>query len=560
ADGSKSGGEISVNTQTANDQDNRAITGLVNGGFVITWDDPGVQNANPDVKAQVFDANGNKLGGEFLVNTQTAGSQQFSSVTGLSQSSALPNGGFVVAWADSSTSAVKAQIFDLAGNKTGAEFVVSTRQVFRLQSVPFVTELRNGNFVVSWKDFSGLDGDNSPAGIKAQIFTPNGTKVGSEFLVNTATAGSQAQSAITALANGDFVVVWSDPSGVGGDASGMAVKAQVFSSNGVKIGGELLVNTFTANDQKDPTVTAFGPNGFVVAWSDSGATNGVGNGVQGQIFTILNTDENTAQPISIAATSTDTDGSESLNIVVSGIPNGAVLSDGHGHSSNLGATSVDVSSWTLGSLVITPPQDFIGNFQLTVTTSAIDSAILSDGTVHTSTPSQRTQAINIIVTPPGTSSSAHVLGTAGNDTLQGSAANDILMGEGGNDSYLFGRGGGQDQIVNGTTGQTVARGELDFGANISNEQLWFQQNGNDLSIAVMGSQDRITVAGWFSSSTSQLAEITTADGAKLDSGLAQLVQAMAAYSAANPGFDPTTATQAPDDSNLQTAIATAWHH
>jgi len=39
----------------------------------------------------------------------------------------------------------------------------------------------------------------------------------------------------------------------------------------------------------------------------------------------------------------------------------------------------------------------------------------------------------------------------------------------------------------------------------------------------------------------------------------QLVQSMAAYSAANPGFNPTTATQVPNDPNLQSAIAAAWH-
>jgi hypothetical protein len=35
---------------------------------------------------------------------------------------------------------------------------------------------------------------------------------------------------------------------------------------------------------------------------------------------------------------------------------------------------------------------------------------------------------------------------------------------------------------------------------------------------------------------------------------------MATYSANNPGFNPATATQMPTDSNLQSAIAAAWHH
>jgi hypothetical protein len=125
---------------------------------------------------------------------------------------------------------------------------------------------------------------------------------------------------------------------------------------------------------------------------------------------------------------------------------------------------------------------------------------------------------------------------------------------------VFNRGDGQDQIVNGATGQTP-RGELDFGAGITDQQLWFQQSGNDLAIEVMGTQDRMTIAGWFDPNTpSQLNDIKTSDGATLDhSAVAQLVQAMATYSAGNPGFDPTSATQAPNDTGLQTTIAASWH-
>jgi hypothetical protein len=51
----------------------------------------------------------------------------------------------------------------------------------------------------------------------------------------------------------------------------------------------------------------------------------------------------------------------------------------------------------------------------------------------------------------------------------------------------------------------------------------------------------------------------TADGMKLDSQIAQLVSAMATYSANNSGFDPTQASQAPNDPTLQNAITAAWH-
>jgi hypothetical protein len=34
---------------------------------------------------------------------------------------------------------------------------------------------------------------------------------------------------------------------------------------------------------------------------------------------------------------------------------------------------------------------------------------------------------------------------------------------------------------------------------------------------------------------------------------------MATYSSNNPGFNPTTATQAPNDATSQGAVASAWH-
>jgi hypothetical protein len=74
----------------------------------------------------------------------------------------------------------------------------------------------------------------------------------------------------------------------------------------------------------------------------------------------------------------------------------------------------------------------------------------------------------------------------------------------------------------------------------------------------MGSHDQITIGGWFGSAGAQLQEIT-AGGMKIDGGVSQLVQAMASFTSAHGGFDPTTAMQAPSDGALQTAIAANWH-
>lgn len=101
--------------------------------------------------------------------------------------------------------------------------------------------------------------------------------------------------------------------------------------------------------------------------------------------------------------------------------------------------------------------------------------------------------------------------------------------------------------------------ELHFGNGITDNELWFRQLGNYLQIDLLGTSSEVTVSGWFASTNNQLQEIT-ASGLKLDTQVSQLVQALAIYSAANAGFDPTQAAQMPSNSGLQSAVAATWHH
>ncbi len=65
-----------------------------------------------------------------------------------------------------------------------------------------------------------------------------------EFLVNATTANSQSESSTTALADGRFVVTWTDASGSTGDTSGWAIRARIFNADGTQSVQEFLVNTY----------------------------------------------------------------------------------------------------------------------------------------------------------------------------------------------------------------------------------------------------------------------------------------------------------------------------
>jgi hypothetical protein len=151
-----------------------------------------------------------------------------------------------------------------------------------------------------------------------------------------------------------------------------------------------------------------------------------------------------------------------------------------------------------------------------------------------------------------------LIGGTGHDVLVGGAGNDLLVSGSGDDVFRFGTGGGHDVIINGIASNTAASGELQLGAGITADHLWFVQSGSDLEIEVMGTHDTITVADWFDSTAYQLRDIT-AGGLKVDAEVTQLVQAMATYSTGHPGFDPTAVAQTPNDAALHAAIAAAWH-
>ena len=139
----------------------------------------------------------------------------------------------------------------------GTEFLVKTSTA-GAQFMPVATALADGRFVISWTDERG---DGSAEGVKAQIFNADGSKDGTEFLVNTTTAKEQDTSAITALTNGGFVISWTDSSETGGEYYGSSVRAQVFNPDGSKSGAELIVNAGPALSHRDTAITALAGGG-----------------------------------------------------------------------------------------------------------------------------------------------------------------------------------------------------------------------------------------------------------------------------------------------------------
>jgi len=215
-----------------------------------------------------------------------------------------------------------------------------------------------------------------------------------------------------------------------------------------------------------------------------------------------------------------------------------------------------------GSLILT---DGIPGDQITID-NMIDGSVWGVSAVDFADGSSLTaQELLAMATPiTGTTGADTLTGTALGDVFDGKGGTDTEIGGGGNDTYLLQPSYGALTIENGVASSNVANGTLSI-LNESPDDIWLKQVGNDLQVDVMGTSTEATIQGWFSNSYSQLNSITTTDssGTKsvLDTQLSQLIQAMATYSAQNPGFDPTSvANSSITDPALLALANSSYHH
>ena len=147
-------------------------------------------------------------------------------------------------------------------------FVVNTTTL-DTQNKPHVTALADGRFVMTWTDASeNATVGNSTTDVRMRIFNADGTpKTGEIILGSTNGApvpGSQLESTIAMLPDGRFIAVWAEL--VGDDGSQKVLKGQVFSVDGASLG------TFDIGTAVDiaqvPTITVLGADRFMVGWQE----------------------------------------------------------------------------------------------------------------------------------------------------------------------------------------------------------------------------------------------------------------------------------------------------
>lgn len=572
AAGVKQGAEFQVNTTVASMQAAAVIAGLADGGFVVSWASNLQDGSGYGIYAQRYDASGVAQGGESLVNSYTTGDQTDPSIA------ALASGGYVVTWTsadqDGSLTGVYAQRFDADGIAVGGEFLVNTTTA-DTQNQAVVTELANGDLVFSWR--SQLQ-DGNLGGVYAQRFDSDGIALGGEFKVNTTTVEAQRYPTITALEGGGFVVAWESQLQ---DGSAEGIYAQIYDAAGVAVGGEFLVNSTTNNAQTGPVVAPTSDGGFVVTWMSldqdgsqqgifaqrfsasgealspsvhgtsgddtidlrGGGLNGAGHAGNDTYFvafadTLLVEDANQGTDLVRSAISwTLGDNFENLNLIV-----GAAI-DGTGNALDnelIGNSSINLLSGGDGNdtLIGGAGNDTLdGGAGIDLLRGGLDddTYVVTAGDTVAEAPGQGTDTVissvsfvlpvnveilNLVGTDAingtgnglantiyGNSAANILLGGGGDDLLQGGGGNDTLNGENGTDTLQGGAGddtyytGATDSILEGLdSGYDTVYSSINWSLSANLEKLVLtgpavKGTGNSLDNTLIGTDSRNILIG-----------------------------------------------------------------
>lgn len=255
--------ETRVNTYVNDTQMQSKTVALADGSWVVIWSSVHQDGSGWGVFGQLYGEDGTPKGNEFRVNTNGWGDQTQNGRP--AQIVALKDVGFAVVWdeygangagSNQSSWNIRGQIFDANAKNVGDEFYVTTDAGEEL--APAVTQLANGNLVVTWES-----DDGSGRGIFGQVLTSSGSIIGNKFAVNTNTNSWQNAVEITALADGGWLAVWRSDHNA-------RIQGQRYNANGAAVGEE--VNLTGNMDSRGGTVVAMPDGGWIFAFHGSGVS------------------------------------------------------------------------------------------------------------------------------------------------------------------------------------------------------------------------------------------------------------------------------------------------
>lgn len=299
ADGSPLSDEIHVNTITSGNQLDPAIEMRPSGDFIVAWRNAGYTPGL--IKAQRFDASGEKAGGEFALVDGSVGSvSKYDLSMGADAS-------FVVSWTSSSSGQLYARRFDPNGSPVTSPLLIYSEASATFGWSAAVSE--TGDFFVVWGGLylklrkASANGNLADTVVLA---TNYGQEV-KDVIINDAEELSVFWTSIYSSSysmyriNKDLIVTkevevappfdWTNAH-FAMDAKGdfnvvyernQDIWLRRFDREGLGVGAAVRVNSYVSGNQSQPSLAVDGQGNAVVVWTSEGQ-DGSGGGVFGQRF------------------------------------------------------------------------------------------------------------------------------------------------------------------------------------------------------------------------------------------------------------------------------------
>jgi len=214
------------------------------------------------------------MAGEFRVNTYQDNWQRSSEVI------ALRDGCFVVVWesyfntyedGDPVCTYVAAQFYNATGNPVGGEQVLRAVDGW-YSGAPNITQLSNGNLVLTWMETDEDDIFTNGAHIMGQVLSASGTALGSAFQVDTVADFRSVNPEVVALGNGGFIISYGADGTTATPARFDDVYYRTYTAAGVPVGTDHSLNINSYDFDEINTKTAALTNGnSVVVWNSEAA-------------------------------------------------------------------------------------------------------------------------------------------------------------------------------------------------------------------------------------------------------------------------------------------------
>jgi len=258
--GNFTSGAIMANSYAGSIQRDASIATLENGGVVVVWESVGQDGSGEGIYGQRFNAQGIRVGSEFLINQSTAANQSDPSVT------ALNGGKFVVGWLSQSQNGrnssgaanlrnnVMGRLYDGSGAAVGNEYRLNDGDV--LAADPQLATRPDGGFLLTWVQKDEVNTRNS-SDVYIKTFDNNGLPAAQAVRHNTYLTGRQSTPEV-AMVGSDALVTWATS---GQDAGGLGVQGRMLSG-----GTEFQINSQGQLNQSMPTIGSDGTGKYIAVW------------------------------------------------------------------------------------------------------------------------------------------------------------------------------------------------------------------------------------------------------------------------------------------------------